>query len=318
MDGPTICQVKVVIAGGSGTLGRRLADDLAERGDQVVILTRTPRTGPHRQAKWDGRTVGEWAKELEAAAVVNLAGELVDRRPTARNIALLTSSRVEPTSALAAAARTLAEPVPVWVQASTLAIHGDAGEAELDESSAPAHEPPQMAGVATAWEDAARDVRARRTVVLRTGIVLDRDSPALDRLAGLARWGLGGRIGNGRQWISWIHIADWLAIVRLALDGPLKGVVIAAAPQAVRNAELMAELRRAVRRPPAPPTPAFVVKLGAVLLRTDPALALTGRRAIPRRLLDAGFAFSYPRIAPALDELLIASAQTAVPGPDRP
>ncbi|HEY3716823.1 MAG TPA: TIGR01777 family oxidoreductase [Jatrophihabitantaceae bacterium] len=310
--------MKVVIAGGSGALGRRLADDLAERGDEVVILTRTPRAGAHRQVQWDGRTVGEWAKELEAAAVVNLAGELVDRRPTARNIALLTSSRVEPTLSLAAAARTMTKPVPVWVQASTLAIYGDGGEAELDESSAPAHEPPQMAGVATAWEDAARDVRAERTVVLRTGIVLDRDSPTLDRLAGLARWGLGGRIGNGRQWISWIHIADWLAIVRLALDGPLKGVVIAAAPQPVRNAELMAELRRAVRRPPAPPTPNFVVKLGAVLLRTDPALALTGRRAIPRRLLDAGFAFSYPRIAPALDQLLIASAQTAVQGPDRP
>src|SRR5882757_1113080 len=250
MDGPTISQVKVVIAGGSGALGRRLADDLAERGDQVVILTRTPRTGPHRQAQWDGRTVGKWAKEMEAAAVVNLAGELVDRRPTPRNIALLTSSRVEPTSALAAAARTLAEPVPVWVQASTLAIHGDAGEAELDESSAPAHEPPQMAGVATAWEDAARDVRAERTVVLRTGIVLDRDSPALDRLVGLARWGLGGRIGNGRQWISWIHIADWLAIVRRTLDGSLEGdgslkgdgslegIVVATAPHPVRNAEL--------------------------------------------------------------------------------
>ena len=120
--------MKVVIAGGSGALGKRLADDLDERGDQVVILTRTPRASRHRHVQWDGRTVGDWARELEAAAVVNLAGELVDRRPAARNIALLKSSRVEPTLALAAAA--------VWVQASTLAIHGDAGEAELDESSA--------------------------------------------------------------------------------------------------------------------------------------------------------------------------------------
>jgi uncharacterized protein (TIGR01777 family) len=198
--------------------------------------------------------------------------------------------------ALAAAARTLAEPVPVWVQASTLAIHGDSGEAELDESSAPADEPPQMAGVARAWEQAARDVRAQRAVVLRTGIVLDRNTPALDRLAGLARWGLGGRIGSGRQWVSWIHVADWLAIVRVALDGPLSGVLVATSPQPVRNAELMAELRRAVRRPAAPPTPAHVVKIGALLLCTDPALAMTGRRAIPKRLLDAGFAFSYPQI----------------------
>jgi uncharacterized protein (TIGR01777 family) len=296
--------MKVVLAGGSGALGARLADDLAERGDQVVILTRTPRPGPHRQVQWDGRTVGDWARELDQAAVVNLAGELVDRRPTARNIALLRSSRVEPTLALAAAARTLAEPVPVWVQASTLAVHGDSGEAELDESSAPADEPPQMAGVARAWEQAARDVRAHRAVVLRTGIVLDRNTPALDRLAGLARWGLGGRIGSGRQWVSWIHVADWLAIVRVALDGPLSGVLVATSPQPVRNAELMAELRRAVRRPAAPPTPALVVKIGALLLRTDPALALTGRRATPKRLLDAGFTFSYPQITRALADLL--------------
>jgi uncharacterized protein (TIGR01777 family) len=303
---PKVHGVKVVLAGGSGALGSRLADELAERGDQVVILTRTPRAGPHRQVRWDGRTVGDWAGELGQAAVVNLAGELVDRRPTARNIALLRSSRVEPTLALAAAARTLAEPAPVWVwvQASTLAIHGDSGEAELDESSAPADGPPQMAGVARAWEQAARDVRAERAVVLRTGIVLDRNTPALDRLAGLARWGLGGRIGNGRQWVSWIHIADWLAIVRVALDGPLSGVLVATSPQPLRNAELMAELRRAVHRPAALPTPALVVKIGAVLLRTDPALALTGRRATPKRLLDAGFTFRYPRIAEALADLL--------------
>ena len=106
--------MKVVIAGGSGALGKRLADDLAERGDQVVILTRTPRASRHRQVQWDGRTVGDWARELEGAAVVNVAGELVDRRPTARNIALLRSSRVEPTLALAAAARTLAGVAPFW------------------------------------------------------------------------------------------------------------------------------------------------------------------------------------------------------------
>jgi uncharacterized protein len=145
---------------------------------------------------------------------------------------------------------------------------------------------------------------AERAVVLRTGIVLDRNTPALDRLAGLARWGLGGRIGNGRQWVGWIHIADWLVIVRVALDGPLSGVLVAMSPQPVRNAELMAELRSAGRRPVAPPTPAIVVKIGSVLLRADPALALTGRRATPRRLLDAGFTMSYPRITEALADLL--------------
>ncbi|MFB6392385.1 NAD-dependent epimerase/dehydratase family protein [Polymorphospora lycopeni] len=200
--------MKVVVAGGSGALGRRLCADLAARGHEVVVLTRRPRGGPHRQVAWDGATVGDWAGELAGSAVVNLAGELVDRRPTAANVELLTRSRVAPTRALADAARRLEQPVPVWIQASTLAIYGDAGEQLLTEESPEADGPPQMAGVARAWEAAAVDVPARRRVVLRTSIVLDRDTPALDRLTGLVRFGLGGRVGTGRQWFSWIHVDD--------------------------------------------------------------------------------------------------------------
>lgn len=299
--------MKIVVAGGSGALGRRLCTDLAERGHEVVVLTRRMRPGPFRQVEWDGRTVGPWSAELEGSAVVNLAGELVDRRPTPANVDLLTRSRVEPTRALVAASRLLSAPVPVWIQASTLAIYGDAGDQVLDETAPVAEGPPQMAGVARAWEEAVQDARADRLVVLRTGIVLDNDTPALDRLASLTRWGLGGRVSSGRQWISWIHIEDWLAIVREALepasDG-LEGVVHATGPDPVRNADLMAALRVALRRPPAPPTPAVLVRLGAMLLRTDPALALTGRRAVPARLLAGGFRFAYPRLGEALADLV--------------
>src|SRR5215210_1465377 len=230
--------MKIVLAGGSGSLGRRIASDLASRGDEVVILTRSPRSAlPYRQVEWDGVTVGPWEAELEGAAIVNLAGALVDRRPTPDNIELLKRSRVEPIRALAAAARTLTTPPTVWVQASTLAIYGDAGEAILDESSPPADGPPQMAGVARAWEDAANELSAGRQVVMRTGIVLDRDTPAMDRLTGLVRWGLGGRIADGRQWVSWIHITDFLAVVRRALgDDSLSGVIHVTSPNPVRNA----------------------------------------------------------------------------------
>lgn len=301
--------MKVVLAGGSGALGRRLCTDLTERGHDVVVLSRTPRPGPFRQVAWDGVSVGPWAKELEGAAVVNLAGELVDLRPTPRNIELLTRSRVQPTLALRAAAEQLDAPVPVWVQASTAAIHGDAGETLIDEDTPPADGPPQMAGVARAWEDAATGVRADRQVVLRTSIAFDRGTPALDRLVRITRFGLGGRIASGRQWISWLHIDDWLAITRwsLGVDGPTpppSGVLLATAPHPVRNAELMATLRRVLHRPPAPPTPAPLLRLGAVLLRTDPALALTGRRAVSRRLADAGFEFRHPHLDEALTDLL--------------
>jgi NAD dependent epimerase/dehydratase family enzyme len=161
-----------------------------------------------------------------------------------------------------------------------------------------------MAGVARAWEAAASGARADRQVVLRTAVVLDRGTPALDRLSGLVRCGLGGRVGHGRQWVSWLQVADLLAVVRRSLGDPtLAGVVHATSPHPVRNAALMAALRHVLRRPPAPPTPAPVVRLGAAVLRTDPALGLTGRRCVPTRLLDAGFTFAHPRLGPALENL---------------
>ncbi|MFG2192403.1 TIGR01777 family oxidoreductase [Streptomyces sp. NPDC048639] len=299
--------MKVVLAGGSGALGRRIAADLTEHGHEAVVLTRSARPDlPYRQAIWDGQSAGPWAAELEDAALVNLAGELVDRRPTAANIELLTRSRVDPTTALARAAAGLATPPRVWVQMSTLAIYGDGGEAVLDEHAPPADGPPQMAGVARAWEAAADGAPAGRQVVLRTAVVLDRNTPALDRIAGLARWGLGGRIADGRQWMSWLHIDDLLAMIRLALTDPaLTGVVHATSPNPVRNAELMAALRDVLHRPAAPPTPAWLVRAGAVLMRTDPALALTGRRCVPARLTGQGFAFRHPDLRPALEDLLL-------------
>ncbi|UGY93315.1 TIGR01777 family oxidoreductase [Streptomyces gobiensis] len=298
--------MRVVLAGGTGALGRRIAADLSARGAETVILTRSPRPGGrYRQVAWDGVSVGPWARELEGAALVNLAGELVDRRPTAANVELLTRSRVEPTRALAQAAATLDQQPAVWIQMSTLAIYGDGGDRVLDESAPPADDPPQMAGVARAWEAAAAGVPTGRQVVLRTGIVLDRNTPALDRLAGLVRWGLGGRVGTGQQWVSWLHIADLLAVIRLSLDDPaLTGIFHATSPNPVRNAELMATLRQVLRRLPAPPAPAPLVRVGAALLRTDPALALTGRRCVPSRLFDAGFSFAHPHLNPALRELL--------------
>lgn len=298
--------MKVVIAGGAGALGRRLATAFVDADDDVVILTRTPKADlQFRQALWDGRTVGDWASELEGSIVVNLAGELVDRRPTASNIELLRRSRVEPTAALVSASRACGVPPRLWLQMSTLAIYGDAGDEVIDETHPPAEGPPQMAGVATAWEAAANGAAADRVVRLRTGVVIDNDTPAFNRLTRLTRWGLGGRIGPGDQWVSWIHVDDFLAAVRFLVDAPgTDGVVHVTSPNPVRNRDMMAELRRALRRPWSPPTPRPLVHAGAVLLRTDPALALSGRRCIPQVLDDAGFKFEYDEFAAALDHLL--------------
>jgi uncharacterized protein len=301
--------MKVVIAGGAGSLGRRIAADLESRGDEIVILTRAPRGDrPGRTVQWDGRTVGPWADELPGAALINLAGQLVDRRPTKSGIELLTRSRVEPTRALVNAASADGHAPLVWLQASTMAIYGDAGEQTLDETSPVADGPPQMAGVARAWEAAAKDAPAGRQVVMRTSVALDTDTPVLDRLGGLVRWGLGGRVGSGRQWISWIHIDDFLRAIRRFLDdSSLSGIVHVTGPNPVRNAELMAELRRALHRPAAPPSPAWAVRAAAPILGTDAALALTGRRGLPVRLQEAGFEFRHPELRGALDQLFHAA-----------
>lgn len=304
--------MKVVIAGGSGSLGRRISADLSARGHQVVVLARRPdASSAVRQVVWDGRTVGDWAAELAGpdTAVINLAGKLVDCRPTAANIAELQRSRVEPTRALVEASQKLEQPVRHWIQASTTAIWSDAGETRCDESTPLPVGLPQMTGVAQPWEAAFAGANTEHGVILRTSIVLDRDSPVLRRLVGLTKAGLGGRIADGQQWVSWIHLTDWLTIVRacLGLEDDISipaGVLVAATDHPVRNADLMATLRRHLHRPPAPPTTAALLRIGAVVLRSDPALGLTGRHATSKVLRERGFGYQFATLDAALAELL--------------
>ncbi|MET9486031.1 DUF1731 domain-containing protein [Nocardia sp. NPDC006630] len=351
----------VVIAGGTGALGRTLAADLTCRGQRVRILTRhaVPEL-PYAQFEWDGRTVGEWVTALRnpgRTAVINLAGKLVDCRPTARNVAELRRSRVDSTQALVEASKTLERPVDYWVQASTTAIWADAGEIRCTETT-PLPDPglPQMTGVAEPWERAfsgergsmnsaagesgtaietAGEVESRGAgaggavgaggkvaanathwTILRTSIVLDPDAPAMKRLVTLTKAGMGGSVGPGTQWFSWIHLGDWLGIVRaaLGLDPAValpNGIVVAATDFPVRNRELMAALRRQLRRPWSPPTPAAALAIGAVFLRTDAALGLTGRHATSEVLRQAGFRFRYPTLDEALTDLLPERAKKA-------
>jgi uncharacterized protein (TIGR01777 family) len=297
--------MKIVIAGGTGALGQRIAADLQGKNVDVVVLTRSPRRNlPFRQVVWDGRSVGEWSRELESSILVNLAGELVDCRPTKANIGLLRSSRVEPTRALAQASHDCRRPPVLWLQGSTTAIYGDAGDAVIDEDASIPPGPPQMPGVAHPWEEAAKDGIAERQVIFRMSLVLDTDMPVLDRLSRIVKLGLGGRISTGRQWVSWIHVRDMLNALRFVVDNQIEGVVNVTSPHPVPNELLMRELRRHLHRPWSPPTPAPLVRLGAWVMGSDPEIALTGRRCVPGRLLEAGFDFEFPNLRAALDDLL--------------
>ena len=309
---------KVLIAGGSGALGSAIGAHFGKQGHRVIVLTRKIKAdSPFEQLVWDGETPNQsWGKELAGSILINLAGELVDKIPTPENVALLERSRVLPTQALAAAAREFGKP-QLWLQMSTLAIYGDAGNAELTEVSAQSAELiearetqmaklPQMIRVAKAWESAMDSNCANRVVVMRTGIVLQPNTPALNRLVTVTKRFLGGTVGSGNQWVSWIHIDDFLAALDfLVANESLSGVTHLSSPEPVTNRALMAVLRETLHRPWTPPTPPLFIKLGSRLLfKTDAQLALTGRRALPAKLTDAGFAFRFSGIRNALADLL--------------
>ena len=303
----------VVIAGGSGFLGVSLATHLAAGGTPVVILSRTPpkARGPWRHVTWDARTLGDWRRELDGAAgMVNLTGRTVDCIKTPDHCDEILRSRVEATTVLGQALRSVALPPPVWVQMSTAHIYGDPPKAVCTEESA------FGAGLAPfvgrAWEEAfdASALPSQRKVILRTSFVVGRDrgagGGALGRLRTLVRLGLGGTVGSGEQGMSWIHELDMNRLFDRALvDGRMHGPYIASAPNPVSQREFMRTLRRAMRVPIGLPAFAWMVRIGApLLMRTDPELALYGRYVVPRRLHEESFDFRFPDLKPALADLL--------------
>ena len=304
---------RIVIAGGSGFLGISLASHLAASGASVVVLSRHPPkvSGRWRHVPWDGRSLGEWQRELEGATgLVNLTGRSVDCIKTPNHQDEILRSRVEATRVLGLAVRSVDSPPPVWVQMSTAHIYGDPPEVTCTEESPFGYGLAPFVG--RAWEEEFRAsvLPAQRAVILRTSFVIGRDRGAgcgaLARLRPLARLGLGGTVGSGTQGMSWIHEADLNRLFERALLSPdMHGAYIASSPQPVPNRVFMHELRRAVRMPIGLPASAWMVRLGAKwLLRTDPELALYGRYVVSKRLEEEGFEFQFPQLREALDDLL--------------
>ena len=306
---------KIVIPGGTGYLGMELVERLVDRGDEAVVLTRgAPRAGAGwRSVHWDGATLGAWAADLEGAdAIVHLSGRRVDVRATRRNIDELISSRVETVRVVGEAWRQCSSPPPVWIQSASLAIFGEGGDTVIDEGTTPSGiGPREMVTVCLAWESAYRHAvePVPRPILLRMAIGLGGSGdPATAKLAQLVRWGLGGRLGSGRQWVSWVGLADLLDVMISAIDEPtMRGTYLVCSPNPVRNEEMMATYRRVLGRRLGLPAPAVVARLGAPLLGSSGSLALTGRRCVPTRLLEADFTFREPELEPvvrrALDRL---------------
>lgn len=300
-------QRRVVIAGGSGFIGRALTKEFSGRGFDVVVLTRSARQPANgvQEAPWDAARPGPWAMLLDGAdAVVNLTGKNINCPHTLENLRDIAASRVNSVRAIAAAIGQVKNPPRAWVQASAVGFYGDAGDAVRDENSFAGAD--ALAEVCRQWEAAfaAADVPRTRKITLRIGVVLGRDGGALPVLAKMTRFFLGGAAGSGRQYISWIHIADLTAMfAAVVADEKLSGVFNAVAPDPVTNAEFMRELRHALRRPWSPPAPEFAVKLGARLTGSEGSLALVSQRCAPKRFLEAGFKFRFVDVAAALNDL---------------
>ena len=300
-------QKRIIIAGGSGFIGSALAADFSRRGCVVFVLTRSPRERKDGASEiaWDAETVGAWAQELDGAeAVINLTGKNINCPHTPENLRDLTASRVNSVNALAAAIAKIKTPPRVWVQASAIGFYGDTRDNLCDESAPNGRN--ALSKICRDWEAAfvAASLPHTRKVALRIGFVLGRDGGALPVLARLTRLFLGGAVGSGRQFISWIHRADLVQMfVAAVADEKLSGTFNAVSPNAVTNAEFMRGLRRALHRPWSPPAPEFAVKLGARLMGSEPSLALISQRCEPKKFSKAGFQFQFSELASALQNL---------------
>jgi uncharacterized protein (TIGR01777 family) len=288
--------VKIVVAGGTGFIGEPLVRRLIVRGNDVAVLTRNPakvRSG--RAVPWSG-VVGEVAG---AEVVVNLAGENVGAgRWTAEQKRRILDSRVGSTRELVEAMRSNPLQRRTFISPSAVGYYGPRGDELLDESAPPGEG--FLADVVRQWEEEARGAeKIARVALLRFGVVLAGEGGALQKMMLPFRLGVGGPIGNGRQWMSWVDREDVLRAIEWAIDRPeVRGVYNITAPNPVMNRDFARALGRALRRPAVLPTPAFVLRL--IFGQMADEVLLSGQRVAPARATIEGFAFEYPTIDAAL------------------
>jgi len=301
--------MRAIITGGSGLIGRALAADLAGAGYEVIVLSRTAKTvtgmppGVTPQ-KWDGQTTAGWGHLVEGAkAIINLAGAgIADQRWTPERKLQLRNSRVYPGQAVVEAIEAASNRPEVVIQASAVGYYGPQAENEITEESPGGHD--FLADVCRAWEDAVTPIAAQggvRLAIIRTGVVLSLAGGALPKMALPFKLFAGGPIGSGRQWISWIHIADVVAAIRYLIESETAaGPFNLTAPQPLTNAQFGQVLGRALKRPAFMPTPGLAMKL---LFGEMSTVLLDGQRVLPQKLQQLGYSFQYPQLESALQDL---------------
>ncbi len=309
--------MKIVIAGGTGQVGTVLARHFHEKGDNVTVLSRSLESAPWHTEQWDGKTVGSWLAALDGSDVlINLAGRSVNCRYNEQNRKAILDSRVQSTEVLHQALRKLVRRPPVWLNASTATIYRHALDRPMDEATGELGGGEQGAPdtwnfsikVAKAWEEAffSEVMPGTRQVALRSAMTFSPDQGGVfDVFLRLVRHGLGGTNLPGTQYVSWIHDLDFIRAVEFLIATPsLSGPVNLASPNPLPNREFLRILRKAWGTRIGLPTTKGMLEVGTFLLSTESELVLKSRRVVPGRLLDAGFAFSYPTWEQAAEDLV--------------
>jgi uncharacterized protein (TIGR01777 family) len=300
---------KIILAGGNGYLGTILAEYYKPLAKEIIILSRHPKSadGNVKTLVWDGRAEGDWVKELEGAdLLVNLCGKNVNCRYTPKNKQEILDSRIVPTRLLGEVTGNLKNPPKLWINAASATIYRHAEDRPQDEYTGEIGEGFSV-NICTAWEKLflSFETPGTRKVALRIGIVFGRSDAVFPRLLNLVKMGFGGKQGNGRQYVSWIHEQDLACITNWLLEHPeMNGAINAVSPNPVQNAEQMRIIRKAYGMPFGLQAPSWLLEIGSLFIGTETELILKSRWVLPKRLLDAGYVFKYQGMNEAVEECL--------------
>lgn len=315
---PLMNNMTIVIPGGSGFLGRTLTNWFHQQGAKIIILSRTPQTIPHAEVLiWDARSLDSWKEALEnATAVINLTGRSVNCRYHDTNRRLMMESRTQSTAILGEAIAQCKHPPEVWLNSSTATIYRHRYDAPNTENTGlygPEKEAKDQFSlqVAQSWEDSFTEVYQQynlshtRGIVLRTAMVFGNEPGGVyETLRKLTKRGLGGTMGHGRQYVSWIHEEDFCRAIQWFIENTdCKGTYNLTAPQPLPNREMTAQLRQTLGVPFGLPAAKWMLEIGAFFLRTETELIFKSRRVTPERLQEEGFEFHYPEFIAALKAL---------------
>lgn len=291
---------KIVIAGGTGFIGRYLDTHFQSMGYKVVVISRQ-----EKHIQWDNRP-GIISALENAEMLINLAGKSVDCRYNEKNKKAILNSRIETTRILGESILQCKNPPALWINASTATIYRHAEDRPMTENAGEIGKGFSV-DVATNWESVFFSFHPERTrqIALRMAIVLGKDGGVMKPFMNLLRFGLGGKQGNGKQMFSWIHMDDVLNIILFLYEHKeLSGVYNCSAPEPVTNETLMKIFRKVANTRIGLPSPAWLLTIGALIIKTEPELILKSRWVIPEKLLKAGYCFKYPGLDPAIENIL--------------